>query len=390
MHKPQSTATILLLIALMLAVTGCALIDRGDEGTPQIEQPVIVDGRVIADGVIIPEKSILLAFPTSGEVVEVLVEEGDQVSQGDILATLGNSEALLAERQAVALELLVAQQALDDVNLYAEVERERALQDVLEARLLVVAAQEAWDAFDQDEYEEDLEDAREDTLEAQKDLDEALAAFSEVEDLDEDNRTRQRRLDDVEEARVDYHEALAEQERLEVTFERLESNLAAAQAQLTAAEAEYADREVGPDMDLVAQLAAQISALEASLSALDAALDDLSLTSPFAATVVRVDTQPGEIAVAGVPVVTLADLSTWYVETDDLTELEVVRIEEGQAVSLIPEALPEETLNGVVEHIDQAATVWQGDITYSVRIRLEETALPLRWGMSVTAYFEQP
>ena len=40
----------------------------------------------------------------------------------------------------------------------------------------------------------------------------------------------------------------------------------------------------------------------------------------------------GETAAPGVPVVMLADLSNWLVETDDLTEIKVPNIKEGQAV----------------------------------------------------------
>jgi multidrug efflux pump subunit AcrA (membrane-fusion protein) len=389
MHKTLATAILCALVLGLFGLTGCSLLDSGSEATPELAGPVVVDDRVIADGVVLPGRYIHLAFLASGEVIEVAVEEGDQVSSGAILARLGGAESLLAEREAADLERMLAQQALDDLERFAGLETQQAWQAVLDARLSVVAAQAAWDAFDHEAYEDDLSDAREDTLSAQEDLDEALEIFEQYEDRDQDDPTRQRYEDDVAEARETYNAALGEQEQLEVAYGQLELNLAAAQEQLAAAEAEYADRENGPDVDSMQQLQVQIEALEAGMEALDAALENLTLTAPFDGIVVRVDVQEWETAVAGVPVVTVADFSTWYVETDDLNELEVVRVQEGQGVSLTPEALPEATMLGTVERIDLMATVWQGDITYTVRIRLEPSELPLRWGMTVTAYFDE-
>ncbi|MGD8815512.1 MAG: efflux RND transporter periplasmic adaptor subunit [Anaerolineales bacterium] len=389
MHRVLTASILCVLVISSFGLAGCSLLDLGSEATPELAEPVVVDNRVIAGGVVVPSQFIHLAFLASGEVVEVAVDEGDRVSSGAILARLGGAESLSAERDVTNLELMLAQQALDDLERFAGLETQQAMQAVLEARLAVVVAQAAYDAFDHEAYEDDLSDARDDTLNAQEDLDEALDILAENEGLDQDDPARQRYEDEVAEARETYNEAFAQQERLEVAIEQIALNLAAAQEQLAVAEAEYADRESGPDVDSIEQLRAQIAALEASIEALDVALEHLTLTAPFDGTVVRVDVQVGEAVVAGVPVVAVADVSTWYVETDDLTELEVVRVQEGQDASLTLEALPEGTLLGTVERIDLMATVWQGDVTYLVSIRLEPSELPLRWGMTVTAYFNE-
>jgi multidrug efflux pump subunit AcrA (membrane-fusion protein) len=389
MHKPLPVLLISLVLVMASSLAGCSLLESSADATPGVVEPVVVDTRVIADGVIIPGQFIHLAFLASGEVVEIAVDEGAQVNQGAVLVRLGGAESILAEKDAANLELLLARQALEDLQRFADLETRQALQSVLDARLALVAAQAAWDAFDHEGFEEDLEDARQEMIEAQEDLDEALDALAEYEDRDEDDPARIAREDDVTEARKDFNAALAEQERLEVAIEQVTLNLAAAEEQVVVAEAEYEDREGGPDADSAEGLQAQINALESSIAALDAAVDHLTITAPFAGTVVRVDVQIGELALAGRAVVTVADFSTWYVETDDLTELEVVRVQEGQEVSITPEALPEGSIAGTVDRVDQIATVFQGDVTYTVRIRLEESDLPLRWGMTATVYFEE-
>lgn len=389
MRRFSFIASTCILMISLTTVTGCSLLGSRPEPTPTIASPAIVDLRVIADGTLLPNEFIHLGFLSSGEVVAVLVEEGDEVAAGAPLATLGNAETLLAEREAVALELLIAQQALDDLILLADLDRHGASQSVLDARLAVVAAQAALDNFDQEAHEEDLEEAQDRTADRKNDLDEALAALDEVKDLPEGSRRREERQEDVDEARVDYNKAIAKQERLMVRLEQLELNLAASQAQLAVAQAEVADRQNGPDADAKARLEANIAALESHLQALNANLENLTLSAPFAGTVAAIELQPGETVQAGLPVITIADFSRWVVETDDLLELEVGGIEEGDRVSLVPEAMPEEALGGVVTHIDQVPSNRLGDVIYTVRIELEPTELPLRWGMSVTAYFEE-
>ena len=88
-----------------------------------------------------------------------------------------------------------------------------------------------------------------------------------------------------------------------------------------------------------------------------------------------------------VPAVQLADLSEFQVKTSDLTELEVVRILEGQAVEIMPDALPELTLLGKVTRIAESFTTQAGDILYTVTITLDESDPDLRWGMTVELTF---
>lgn len=91
----------------------------------------------------------------------------------------------------------------------------------------------------------------------------------------------------------------------------------------------------------------------------------------------------------GKPVVTLVDFSLWYVETDNLTEIEVVDIILGQNVEIVPDALPGLTLSGVVESIGDKFEEKCDDITYTTRILVEEIDPRLRWGMTVVVTFDE-
>ena len=117
-------------------------------------------------------------------------------------------------------------------------------------------------------------------------------------------------------------------------------------------------------------------------------LEDMDLTAPFDGTIVTLDMISGEQVTPGVPVAVLADFSQWFVETDNLTEIEVVDVTENQAVTFIPDALPDVVLSGNVDRIDDIFEEKRGDITYTTRIRVDEIDSRLRWGMTVVVTFE--
>jgi hypothetical protein len=100
------------------------------------------------------------------------------------------------------------------------------------------------------------------------------------------------------------------------------------------------------------------------------------------------DLKEGEQAIPGQQAVVLADLSGWVVETEDLNEMEVPQVQEGQIASLIPEPIPDLELSGTVDSISQIYQELHGDITYQARINLDESDPRLRWGMTVTVRFE--
>lgn len=157
-------------------------------------------------------------------------------------------------------------------------------------------------------------------------------------------------------------EVAVDQARLGIT--QAEVAVTQAEAGVTQAEAAVATAQVGVD---VAQ----------------AALDRMTLSAPYAGTVARITIDEGEIVSLGVPVLTLADFSSWLVVTTDLTELDVANVTNGAPVDVQFDAIPDETVNGTVTNIARKSSLSQGDIVYEVEIELESvTDLPLRWGMT--------
>jgi len=143
----------------------------------------------------------------------------------------------------------------------------------------------------------------------------------------------------------------------------------------------------GFDLDQLNLLETRIRAAEAGMVAAQSRLDNYNLTAPFTGTVTDIYLEIGQFVGPEARAVQLADLSEFMIETSDLTELEVVKINRGQIVEIVPDALPDTLLTGKVERIGESFTTQAGDIIYTITIRLDETDPNLRWGMTVELTF---
>ena len=411
-----------------------------------MDEPVTNEnGRVSAEGQIVPLRDAAVSFPTGGRIAEILVAEGDNVQAGDPLlrleatdlemnvrqadAALQQSEASLTSAQAqletaqagvvnaelgvaaaqAQLDLLTAAPSPEEIASaeagvaaaaaginQAAGNRDVALTGATESQILAAqanvaaaadTAQQARELHETLIHNEILGDAEEQArfasenahaqlVAAQAALDELLAGPNSAEQAAANGGVSaaiaQR---DSAQAQLDLLLAGPKAEQIdasEIAVAQAEAAVVEAQTHVTQAEAAVAQAEAG------------VLQAQASLDAAQAALDQMTLTAPFAGTVVSLDLEVGEIVASGQPVVTLANLDAWLVETTDLTELDVVEIAKEHPVTVRVDALPDAEIEGTISQIDAVSTLSQGDVVYAVTIQLEDTAeLPLRWGMTV-------
>ena len=170
----------------------------------------------------------------------------------------------------------------------------------------------------------------------------------------------------------------------------LDADVAIAQTNVEAATRELGDREDGPHPNDIVLAEARLANARAQLAAAEVALANVELTAPFDGTVAGVMSKVGEMAAPGQPAVVLADFSSWVVETDNLTEIEVPQIAVGQPVIVSFDALSDVELQGTVTAIRPLFEIRQGDVTYAVRISLDENDPRLQWGMTAIVTFGEP
>ena len=117
-------------------------------------------------------------------------------------------------------------------------------------------------------------------------------------------------------------------------------------------------------------------------------LEQATLVAPFAGIVTAVNVDPGDAAATGAVAFVLATLDQLQARTTDLTELDVARVAQGQAVVVTVDALPDLKMPGQVVRIGLQAVDYRGDVTYPVYVALDEAAPELRWGMTALVEIE--
>lgn len=375
------------LAASVLLLTSCGTAGAAD--TPAAEAtPVTVSG-VIAEGNLAPADSASLSFSMAGIVKDILAEEGDQVEEGAAIARLRDVEAPEAQVLVAQTAVLQAQQALDDLNEKADLVHTQAQDDLVQAKQALVEAERAWDEVDTEDFQNDLDDARIAMNDAEDDLQDAQDDLKDYEDLDEDNATRQSYEDAVDDAQQAYDEARWEYEDLLYRYDLVEAQLAAARAAVEDAQKTVDDTANGPDPDDLALAQANLDQANRQLDAAEADLAYTELTAPFTGKIVRMELTEGAPTTSGELAAIIIDDSQWYVETNDLTEDEVVKIATGQLVTVTFDALPGQSFDGEVESISEYSQERYGDVTYVARIKLLDSDELLRWGMTAEVTFEE-
>jgi HlyD family secretion protein len=163
---------------------------------------------------------------------------------------------------------------------------------------------------------------------------------------------------------------------LEAKVREAEANLAAAEAQvrfqkrnkIDAVHLETAEAEVDRAQALVDLAKATLAAQSA-------------LTAPFDGIIVSAEIAPSETVTPGQTVIVLADFSSFQIETTDLSELDVTRVQVGQPVVIFIEALGEE-LSGEVAEVSLTSSTLGGEVVYAVTIAFDAQPEGLLWGMS--------
>ena len=150
------------------------------------------------------------------------------------------------------------------------------------------------------------------------------------------------------------------------------------------AEAQLALLQAGARTETIRAAEAAVVQAQTALMQRQVELDDTTLRAPFAGTIAALDLEVGEQVAAGVAVVQLADQTVWHIETDDLTEINVVYVQEGDRVAISVDALPDLELEGTVIRIKPLGENKQGDITYTATIAPDDGDARLRWNMTAS------
>ena len=169
------------------------------------------------------------------------------------------------------------------------------------------------------------------------------------------------------------------------------------QAQLTVKEKALNLALEGPRKEDVAAAKNNLETLKASLSLLKIRLADMTLTSPSAGVIQNRILEPGEMASANRPVVTMALTDPKWVRAY-VPEPDLGRINLGMKAEILSDSFPNQKFEGWVGFISPVAeftpkTVETEDLrtklVYEVRVYVHDSKDLLRLGMPVTVIVDR-
>lgn len=381
---------VITVLLIIFVAAGSFLIPTEKEPESNPVPTPVTDAGVIAEANLVPAKYSALRFAFPGKIAEITVAEGDLVEKGQVLARLGNVESLEAQLLAADLAVVEAEQQFKELKRYYT---DTDSIDLAEAALDVAISQQL-------AAQKTLDDAKTvglETLEAQllaADL-AVLEAEQKLNDLENHNADQDAL--DLAEAALDTAKGKqrAAQRALDdastVSYEPLEAQLSAADLSVTDAEQKLRELERKRlDQDDISLAQAAYNLAKGQQRAAKKALEEeVKLTAPFAGKVIRIELEEGVYTSPAEVAIVLADNTTWYLETFDLDENEVVRISEGDRVEILFDALPGKSFTGEVESISEYFLERFGNVTYVVRISLAGKDERLRWGMTAEVRFPE-
>ena len=372
-----------LTLSLVLLLTACGTNPTATATTT----PTPAANTVIAAGRLVPNQSVYLAFLASGRVDQVLVKKGDTVTQGQVLARLGDREQATAALAGAQAQVIAAQQAFDLLTRTASLQNSQAWQAYMNAQKARAAAQLAWDHLNLNTIQTDIDTAQADVTSRQTDLENAQKDLDKYSHLPTNNATRKSYEDKLNTAQINYDTAVQKLETLTNQRDSVNAALNAALAAEAEAKRTYGNTRNGPNTDQLALAQAQLDTAQAQAAAAQSALDNYDLKAPFAGTVANVNISSSQMVNPQTWAVALIDTSQWYVDTSDLTEMDVLKVSLGQSVIVTADALPGFTMDGVVDSISTAPLFQSGDVLYTVHILLKDPAPGLLWGMTMEVTF---
>jgi HlyD family secretion protein len=281
-----------------------------------------------------------LAFTEQERISEVLVEEGERIDAGQVLARL-KTDRLAAQIAEVKAKIAAQQEMVNQLKAGSRA------QEIAQARAQVTART--------------------------ADVRHAEGNLQRIEKTSGTGATSDQALDDA-------------RSRLEV-----------ARANLKAAESSLDLALEGPRKEDISAAEKSLEALEAGLSLLNVRLSDMALTAPASGIIQSRILEPGEMAGPAKPVLTLALTDPKWARVY-VSEPDLGRISSGIAADVYSDSFPGEAIKGWVGFISPTAeftpkTVQTEELrtklVYEVRVFVKDPEDRLRLGMPVTVRVEE-
>lgn len=368
--------------ALILAAIGMSVIFlSGCQGNQdedvQIRTAVIESGPIneliIVTGNVQPALRSELRFAQTGIVKDVFVQIGDEVSAGDVLASLDMDDLELSVKQA---EISLNIQQISYERLLAP----PSDTELAAARAAVNSAVASYNSVDRPPDPESL-------ASAEMQVEQSYLQYQQLQNTLEDQwQAPQSVLTPLQE-RV--QQSLIGVEIARLRLEQLRSgpdanSLAAASASVWQASSQLNGLMAPPSQLEIEKMEIQLEQAELSLQKARQLLESRMIIAPFSGVVTGVTISPDNIASTSIAAITMIDRRNLHVQ-GSVDEMDVGRIIPGQPALISFDALPGIVVKGQVSRLSAIPqTSATGVVSYEMIVNLEDIPPNLLPGFTAT------
>ena len=290
-----------------------------------------------------------VSFKIPGRVVARLVDEGEIVKAGQLVARLDSAELA----QEVALRKADAQNAQAALEeLVAGYRKE----DIAQAEAAAQQAQSRLEEMLAGSRPQEIAASQATVERAKAETERAKADAARYEALVKKDEVSQQQYDAV---RTTFETALARQKEAEEQFKLVKEGprkeqIEQARAAMVQAKEHFRLLRNGPRKEDIEQARARLELTKAALAEAETRLSYATVNSPLSGVVLSKNVEPGEYVSAGTPIVTVADLDNIWVRAY-INETDLGRVKVGQRARVTTDSYPHKVYDGRVAFVASQA-----------------------------------
>ncbi len=340
-----------------------------------------------------------LAFKISGKIENLLVDEGDQVKAGALVASLEHKD-LLAQRAKAVATLEATESRVPALMKNIELQDQSTLQEVSQAQSSMEAARARLEQLLTGSRPQEIQQAKAMLEQAQSDLAKRKADMDRAQSLFQNHYISAQDWDSAKNA---YEVAAATRKKAEESYGLVVEG--PRQEEIAAARAQWQQSQAGLKLArahriqvdvLKRELAtarAQVQEAAKAIEVIDTQIEYSNLIAPLSAVVLVKNTEAGEFVVPGGPVITLGDIEKPWLKAY-IHEGELGKVKLGQKVSVVTDSYPGKTYPGKITFISSEAEFTPKNVqtpkervklVYRIKVSLENPHRELKPGMPADA-----
>lgn len=346
--------------------------------------------RITASGKVVPVQSVNLSPKTSGRLAQLLVEQGDRVKEGQIIARMDDADQQAQLVQARA-RLAQAQAQLAEARAGSRPE------EIGQARARLAQAQA--------QFSEAKAGTRvEEIAQAKAQVDAAAARVNLTASRVQRNRTLAQQgaiaQDTLDEVLADDRSARATLQEAQRRLTQLQNGsrseeIELRQAAVTEARQALQQLQNGSRPEEIAAAEAAVAAAAGEVKAVQVQLQDTIIRAPFAGVITQRDATEGAFVTpttsgsssTSANVTSIAKIARGVEVLAQVPEVDIGQIKPRQQVEIIADAYPDQVFKGHVRLISPEAIVEQNVTSFQVRVAIDTGKNQLLSGMNVDVTF---